>query len=138
MDIGQEWTTGPDLLDVFKAKLGAVAVDSLAGPALLQRHPNFVNDIWGIDDGIISLLINVPRFMKPKAHQARRRALDAVLDWQAWARQSFTPEAVDEYGNDPFWGTSFFRDRQDVFMNVDGFNYDAMASEDLSFIWRYV
>ncbi|ROW11809.1 hypothetical protein VPNG_04993 [Cytospora leucostoma] len=77
----------------------------------------------------------MPRFMIPKAHQARQRALAAVLDWQAWAMENFTPEAVDDGGNDPFWGSSFFRERQELFLGMDGFFHDALASVDLSFIW---
>lgn len=138
LEIGHDWTNVPDLLDVFKSNITAATVDSLAGPALLQRHPNFINDIWAIDQGVIGLLLNTPRFMNAEAHQARHRALEAVVDWQAWARQNFTPESVDEGGNDPFWGSSFFRERQETFMSMDGFDYDAIASEDLSFIWRYV
>ncbi|KAJ0108222.1 hypothetical protein J7T55_000187 [Diaporthe amygdali] len=135
LEIGQEWENVSDLLDVFKSNLTAATVDSLAGPALLQRHPSLVKDIWTIDKNIIGLLLKMPRFMNPKAHQARDRALEAVQDWQAWARQNFTPDAVDEEVNDPFWGSSFFRERQELFLAMDGFSYDAIASEDLSFIW---
>lgn len=136
LEIRQDWTNVPDLLDFFKSNLTAATVDALTGPALLRRHPNFVNDIWAIDKGVIGLLLKTPRFMNSEAHQARHRALQAVVDWQAWARQNFTPDSVDEGGNDPFWGSSFFRKRQDTFLGMDGFDYDAVAAEDLSFIWR--
>jgi hypothetical protein len=138
LEIGREWIYIPDLLDIFKSDLTAATVDSLAGPALLRRHPSFTNDIWDVDTNITGLVLRTPRFLNAKAHQARDRALNAVLDWHAWASQNFAPETVDEEGNDPFWGCGFFRDRQDMFAKMDGFDPRALASEDLSFIWRSV
>lgn len=132
----EEWTHIPDLLSIFTSDLTAAVLDSMAGPALLQRHPSFAKDLWDIDEGIMSFVLKKPRFMNPKAHQARQRALAAILDWQTWARENFAPETVDKDGNDPFWGCKFFRERQEMFSNMDGFGPNAVASEDLSFIWR--
>lgn len=138
LDIGHDWATVPDLLDLFKANLSAATMDSLVGPGLLQRHQGFVNDLWAIDKGIVCLLLNAPRFVNAEAHKARDRALSALCDWQDWARQNFNPESIDEGGDDPFWGSSYFRTRQETCMRMDGFSNDAIASENLSLIWGYV
>ncbi|OTB09271.1 hypothetical protein M426DRAFT_7286 [Hypoxylon sp. CI-4A] len=135
LEIGQEWSYLSDFMDIFKTALTSASVDSLAGPTLLLRHPSFANDIWAIDEYITGFLLKLPRFINPEAHRARDRALAAVLDWHAWANQNFTPESVDAEGNDPFWGCKFFRERQKAFYNMDGFDADAIASQDLSFIW---
>ncbi|KAI1212616.1 cytochrome P450 [Annulohypoxylon truncatum] len=135
LDIGPEWSYLPDFMYIFKSALTAATVDSLAGPALLLRHPSFAQDMWAIDENVTKFILKTPRFMNPKAHQARDRALAAVFDWHAWARQNFTPDAVDGEGNDPFWGCRFFRERQETFSSMDGFDAVAIASEDLSFIW---
>ncbi|KAI1855549.1 hypothetical protein JX266_000414 [Neoarthrinium moseri] len=135
LDIATEWTYIPDFLDIFKSDLTAATVDSLAGRRLLQQSPSFVKDLWTIDKHITGLVLKLPRFFNPKAHQARDRAFNAVLDWQSWATQNFNPEAIDSEGNDPFWGCGFFRERQNLFLNIDGFDRHAIASEDLSFIW---
>jgi hypothetical protein len=137
LDIGREWVDVPDLMDVFKSDLTAATVDSFAGPALLQQYPSFIKDLWIIDDSITGFILKLPRFMNVRAHQARDRALAAVLDWHAWARRNFKPETVDRDGNDPYWGCKFFRERQNTFSSMDGFGPDAIASEDLSFLWRY-
>lgn len=104
----------------------------------MSRHPDFVGDVWAMDENLMGFLVNLPRFMNPDAHQARQRAIEAVRDWHSWARDNFTPESVDEAGNDPFWGTRFFRERQQIFSKMDGFCDDALASVDLSVVWRYV
>ncbi|KAK8061819.1 hypothetical protein PG994_008185 [Apiospora phragmitis] len=135
LQISQEWTELPDIMDIFKSDLTTAAVDALAGPAVIQRHPSFARDMWLIDENITDFIQKRPRFMNRKAHQARDRALAAVLDWRAWAARNFTPKAVDEEGNDPFWGSSFFREREEAFSNMDGFDAAAKASADLSFIW---
>ncbi|PHH67385.1 hypothetical protein CDD81_155 [Ophiocordyceps australis] len=133
--VEDDWTHLADFLNIFKHHLTAAAVDSLAGPALMARHANFAHDLWSIDENILGFLLKLPRFLNLAGHRQRDRALDAVQDWHAWARDNFYPESIDEEGNDPFWGSAFFRDRQQLFSNMDGFDSRAMASEDLAFIW---
>jgi len=70
-----------------------------------------------------------------KAHRIRRRAIEAVKTWQQHARDHFTEAAVDENGDDEFWGSGFFRERHDMFLNMDGFDHDAIASSDFGAIW---
>jgi hypothetical protein len=76
--------------------------------------------------------------LNPKAHQARDRALEAVENWRAWATDKSTSEPIDGDEDDPFWGSAFFRKRNELFSNMDGFDARAMASEDLSMLWLYV
>lgn len=66
---------------------------------------------------------------------ARNRVLKAVQIWQQHARDKFDDSALGPDGNDPFWGTSFFRERHKMFLEMDGFDYKAIASEDLGAIW---
>lgn len=136
LEVDQEWTYVPDFLRIFKFHLTAAVVDSMASPMLMQRNPTFADDLWAIDESLAGFLIRKPRFLNRTGYQARDRAIAAVRDWHSWARENFTPEAVDKDGDDPFWGSSFFRERQEMFSKMDGFTDDAIACEDLSFIWR--
>ncbi|KAI1821136.1 cytochrome P450 [Xylaria intraflava] len=138
LDFSDEWTHVPDFTAIFKSDLTAAVMDALAGPGLMRRNPSFAEDLWAFNEGVGRLLLGLPRFLSWKSHQARRRVLDAVRDWQAWASKNFTPDSIDEDGNDPFWGCKFFRERQEMFAKVDGFGVDAVASEDLSFLWSSV
>jgi hypothetical protein len=134
--LGPEWTYLSDLQEIFKGDLTAAAVDALTGPALQHRHPDFVKNLWALDHRIMSFTFNVPRFLNRTAWIAREKAMTAIKDWHKWARDNFDPSTIDENGDDPFWGSGFFRERCDMFSNMDGFDWDAIASQELSFIWR--
>jgi hypothetical protein len=69
------------------------------------------------------------------AYAVRRRALKAVQVWQQHAREHFTDSAIDSDGDDPFWGSSFFRERQEMFLEMDGFDFADIASSDFGAIW---
>ena len=42
---------------------------------------------------------------------------------------------IDSDGDDSLWGSSFFRKRQKMFLEMDGFDHTAIASEDFGAIW---
>lgn len=66
---------------------------------------------------------------------ARERVLNAVQVWQQHARENFDSSAVGPDGDDPFWGSSLFRERHDMYLKMDGFDHKAIASEDFGAIW---
>lgn len=136
LEPSQEWSHFPDFADTFKHYLTRALVDSLAGPFLNEQHPSFVNDLCIMNRDMPKLALKLPRFLVPKAYQALNRARNAVLDWHTWAMENFTSEAIDGDGDDTFWGCAVFRERQSVFAKMDGFDALAIASQDLSFIWR--
>ncbi|KAE8341152.1 hypothetical protein BDV24DRAFT_151346 [Aspergillus arachidicola] len=107
--VGGDWITWDNLLDLFLYDTTSSAIDSLCGRYLLRRHPELLKVL--------------------------DRALAALKDWHTWARENFDPASVDEHGDDPYWGTRFFRDRQEMFRAMDGFDADAIASQDLAFLW---
>lgn len=61
--------------------------------------------------------------------------MNAVKVWQQHARDNYSDSALDADGDDPFWGSSFFRERQEMFLEMDGFDHAAIASEDFGAIW---
>ncbi|KAL5342018.1 cytochrome P450 [Aspergillus crustosus] len=138
LPITTEWVVKDDLLDIFRSDITSAVLDAMCGPYLLEKHPHFLHDLWMIEDNIWKLLSRFPRFLAPRVYSARDRALAAIKDWHAWARENFDSTEVDEQGNDPFWGSQFFRDRQPMFQKMDGFNADAIAAQDLAFFWGAV
>ena len=61
--------------------------------------------------------------------------LNAVGVWQQHARDHYNDSAIGADGDDPFWGSSFFRERHQIFLEMDGFDHAAIASEDFGAIW---
>ncbi|KAH8433492.1 cytochrome P450 [Aspergillus melleus] len=136
--LGSEWEHWPDFLGFFETEISTATVNALCGKYLLKRSPNFLKDFWKMDREAGVLFKGTPRIFAPKVYATRDRLLAAIKDWQAFARQNFHPSTVEPSGDDPFWGSSFFRDRQGVFMDMDGMDYDAIASEDFGAIWASV
>ena len=60
--------------------------------------------------------------------------MNAVQTWQQHAREHYSNSALDSNGDDPYWGSSFFRERHNMFLEMDGFDYAAIASEDFGAI----
>lgn len=135
IEVAEHWTHIPDFTKFFKFHVTAAAVDAMVGPYLMQHYPSLADDLWSIEENFGSFITKLPRFVNPEAHRLRERALNSVRQWHVWARENFTPASVDEDGNDPYWGTAFFRDRQKTLSNMDGFTHEALASTDLSFLW---
>ncbi|KAE8330692.1 cytochrome P450 [Aspergillus sergii] len=135
--VGGDWITWDNLLDLFLYDTTSSAIDSLCGRYLLRRHPELLKVLWTLDDNLWKILWRFSRFLAPASYAARDRALAALKDWHTWARENFDPASVDEHGDDPYWGTRFFRDRQERFRAMDGFDAGAIASQDPAFLWVY-
>ncbi|KAF2746815.1 cytochrome P450 [Sporormia fimetaria CBS 119925] len=131
----QGWSRVPDLMEFFQNDVTAAVVDAMCGTHLLEANPGFLEDFWAIDHNVMTLFTRASRFFASQAEAARDRALAAVKNWHQWARYNFDPDSVGPDGDDPYWGTKFFRDRQNMFLGMDGFNADAVASQELAFLW---
>jgi hypothetical protein len=138
LPIGGDWVRRDDLLDLFNKEITHSVIDSLCGKHLTQQHPGFINNLWELDNGVWKLLLRFPRFLAHGTYAARDSAILAIRDWHSWAAGNFDPVYIDEVSNDPFWGSQFFQDRQKMFQDMDGFNADAIASQDLAFVWGFV
>lgn len=84
---------------------------------------------------MLTVVPGIPWFLAPRAYAARKRVLNAVRIWQQYAREHFDDSAIDINGDDPFWGSSLFRERQKMFLEMDGFDHAATASPDFGAIW---
>lgn len=86
----------------------------------------------------LTSLTGIPWFLAPRAYAARKRVLDSFQLWQQYARDHFEESSIGADGDDPYWGSSFFRKRQGMFLEMDGHNYADISSQDFGFIWAYV
>ncbi|KAK7740481.1 hypothetical protein SLS53_005324 [Cytospora paraplurivora] len=134
-DIGSDWDQRDDLMKFVGDEATVSIINALCGPYLLELNPHFLQDYWSFDRNLQTYLQGIPWFLAPKAYAARKRVLDAVKLWQQHARDHFDDSAIGADGDDPFWGSSVFRERQDMFLEMDGFDYDAIASADFGAIW---
>ncbi|KAL9620892.1 MAG: hypothetical protein Q9160_004675 [Pyrenula sp. 1 TL-2023] len=133
--IGSEWEYRDDLMKVIGDEATVSIFNALCGPYLLSLNPHFLQDYWDFDRNLQTYLQGVPRFLARRAYFIRKRCLDTVKVWQQHARDHCKDSAISADSDDPFWGSSFFRERQKMFLEMDGFDYDAIASEDFGAIW---
>ncbi|KAI1400296.1 cytochrome P450 [Hypoxylon fuscum] len=133
--IGSSWEYRADLMKVVGDEATVSILNALCGPYLLSLNPHFLQDYWDFDRNLQTYLQGVPWFLAPRAYAVRKRVLDAVKAWQQHARDHCNDSVIGADGDDPFWGSSFFRERQEMFLEMDGFDYAAIASEDFGAIW---
>ncbi|RAL09369.1 cytochrome P450 [Aspergillus homomorphus CBS 101889] len=135
LPISDDWVSWDNFVTFFEQELTAPFLNSLCGDYLLRAHPDFLANRWTFENNIWSMIFGLPRFLAPRAYRARDGALRALKDWHVWALQNFDPALVDADGDDPVWGSKFFRERKTIFDTIDGFDLDAIATHDLAFIW---
>ncbi|KAI1342556.1 cytochrome P450 [Xylariaceae sp. FL0016] len=133
--VGSDWVCHEDLMSLVGNEATVATLNALCGPYLLKLNPNFLQDYWEFDRNLQTYLQGMPWFLAPRAYAARKRALNATQIWQQHARDHFDESKMDANGDDPFWGSSFFRERHRMFLEMDGFDRAAIASEDFGAIW---
>lgn len=132
---GSKWVHRDDLMQTVGDVVTISTLDALCGPHLLRLNPNFLHDFWVFDRNLQTYLQGIPWLLAPMAYRARQRVLKAVQTWQQFARDNFEDSSVGPDGDDPYWGTNFFRERHKMFLQMDGFDHKAIASADLGAIW---
>jgi hypothetical protein len=129
-----------DFVDFFNNDVTAALLDAMCGKGLLERNPAFTTAFGIFCDNLPAYMKRVPRFLASQAYKARDEVLAGVADWHSWASQNFDANTtpLDEYGDDPIWGSKFFRERFSTFVYDMGFDPRDMASLDLGFLFGSV
>lgn len=123
--------------DFFVDDVTAALLTAMCGNGLLDRNPTLTKAFRTFCDSLPTFMKRTPRIFAPQAYRARDEVLAAMRDWQTWASQNFdaatTP--LDEGGDDPYWGSKFFRERFLTFVYEMGFDPEDMASMELGFLF---
>lgn len=136
LEIGDSWIEMPDFLEFFQLEITPVVIEAMCGPILFSQNPDFARDFWEYNLWLPALSKGLPRFLIPEAYEIRDKILNNIKQWHAYARKHFDRTKIDADGDaDPFWGCEFIRARQQMFLSMDDFDYDALASSDFGAIW---
>jgi hypothetical protein len=129
-----------DFLEFFIHDVTGALLDALCGKGLIERNPTFPSAFWIFCDNLPTFMKRTPQFLAPQAYKAREEVLEAVADWQEWASSNFDPNTtpLDGEGDDPYWGSKFFRERYSTFVYDMGFDARDMVSMELGFLFGYV
>jgi cytochrome P450 len=131
-----EWTESSSIMDFWLPPLVASLNEALAGPILETLNPNFTQNFIAFVPYAHALMKGLPRWLAPEAHRLRNSLTRDVKQWQDIARGCFRAQDVASDGDsDPWWGSAFFRHRQQYLMAVDAWDHEAVASSDFGLLW---
>lgn len=132
----RDWMEIPDLYDFLRNEMFHAALRALCGEHIFGVCPNFVKEFWEFDSALTYLLRRVPRWLCPKSHAARDRALSSIKRWHKSARTHFDWNNEDSVNAEwePVYGARLMRARQEMFKGI-GQSDDGSASLDLGMLW---
>jgi hypothetical protein len=113
--------------------MGPAIIDAILSPALLQRHPEFLQNFWVVHENTWKLLSGLPSFLVPKPRAAANVCLNAIKSWHAWARSQSDPaeDHPSTKQSDAFWGSKHVRERQNWVGDVSGFTRFGVGVSEL-------
>lgn len=139
LDVQEEWRCLPDVMDFWLPTMTSAMNEAIAGPLLECVNPSFTQNLLKYYPYLQSLMKGTPRLLVPEAYQLQESLIGDVKIWHAIARARFQESEINpETGNDPWWGSAFIRERQQMLKRVDGWDYESIASSDFGVLWGYV
>ncbi|KAH8788281.1 cytochrome P450 [Diaporthe sp. PMI_573] len=128
-----EWVEIPDFYRWWRTRQMAAGLKALCGPHLVRLSPSIADDLWEFFEGWPLLTLPLSSLHSAKTLAARRRILDAIKKWHAFAKEHKDYEKEDpDY--DEYWGGPHFRARYAWCMNSGMMDEEAIAAEDFSLI----
>lgn len=133
--IGDEWLECPDLYSFIQALLTGPAIEAMCGPVLMRHNGTFVDDFWKFHKNVLYFVRGCPRWLAPRVWENRDKLLVDVKNWHTYAQKNFDESCIEPDGYDRFYGSPLIRSRQSYLSQIDSFDADAIASQDLGLIW---
>ena len=125
-----------DLYGFLYDLLSPTQIDTLFGTSFLAMNPNFAFDFREFHRGLPYLLRGYPRWLSPKAWDARERCLESIKGWHAFCREKKrTGEVQSDEERTLFYGSRYIENRQAMHSKMKALDADAIASSELGVIW---
>lgn len=107
----------------------------MVGPILESVNPTFTDDFIEFYPYAHPLMKGIAQLFMPRATALRESLMRDFRTWHSVARAGFKETDVEEDNTDRWWGLLAIRERQRLFTQVDGWDYDALASLDFGLLW---
>ena len=120
-----EWVEMDDLFDFARRLVANATCESILGSKFLTKFPDFVDNFYVYNSKIRRLLQGWPRFLVPRAWQARKRCIEIMRQW----RKTLNVHDFD--------GSPMMLKRWSYFEKWN-ISDEAIASQDLGILWGYV
>jgi len=136
LNIQAQWTSFPDLADFWLPPMTSAMNEALAGPILECVNPEFTNTLLKYYFYLHSLMKGVPRWLIPEAYNLQENLIRDVATWHAIAKARFQESDIDiTTDRDPWWGSAFMRERQNLLKQVDSWDAHSIAASDFGIFW---
>ncbi|MCJ1471803.1 hypothetical protein MMC13_000444 [Lambiella insularis] len=122
--IGNEWSEMPDLFTFLRPYISHSTVEAMCGSHFVADYPNFVEDFWRFNSSMPKHLQGWPRWLAPKAWQARDRCIETMKTW----RKSYQ-------NSHHFSGNMMIPQRWNYFSKMRGISEIGVACSDLGILW---
>ncbi|KAL8725779.1 MAG: hypothetical protein Q9166_007144 [cf. Caloplaca sp. 2 TL-2023] len=121
--VQDEWVEMDDLFEFLRPLISCSTVEAMCGANFLKAFPDFVATFWTFNNKMPRLLQGYPRWMIPRAWQARDRCISTMRQW----RKITNDENFD--------GNVMIQRRWDYFSKMQGLSDDGVACSDLGILW---
>ena len=122
--ITEEWVEMDDLFGFVRPLISRSTIQAMCGASFLRMFPEFFDDFWYFNYNMPKLLHRCPRWMVPKAWQARDRCIAVMKKW----RKEFQ-------GNPDFDGSAMIPQRWACFSKMQDLSDDGVACSDVGILW---
>ncbi|KAM7212312.1 cytochrome P450 [Rhypophila decipiens] len=136
-EVGSEWVTYPDLVVWLQRFMFQAATSSLMGEHVFRINPNFSDDFWEFVSHLPTLVKAFPRWMNPKAWEARGRCVRTIEKWHkhAWENVDHSTDDDDSVEYEEFFGARIMRVRYNYARKMERMSDEARAAEDLAMVF---
>lgn len=110
--IREDWTEYPDFFDFLQIVIRA-NIETLLGSKILELNPTLVQDFCDAKTYAPDYFRGWPRWLIPRAFQARDRVINGIEKWHKYALEhgDYTNIGDGEPDWDPIWGTQYSKVR---------------------------
>lgn len=138
LELSNEWVEHNDFQIFFQGLFGPPIIESIFGPTLLRLNPTLIEDLYEFDNNIPWLARAIPSFIMARPYRIRKRLTSHFRKWHTYATQNFTESSIYQDGDgDPFWGSTFIRNRHAMFSRVGDHDEDAVVALDMGLSFGY-
>lgn len=123
--VHSEWVVMEDLFGFLRPLISYSTIEAMCGAHFLDRFPDFGECFWRFNSQMPMLLRGLPRWMTPKAWQARDRCVSMMKQWRK----------ISNDGN--FDGNAMMMRRWSYFSKMQGLSEHGVACSDLGILWGY-
>lgn len=134
-EIGDDWVQIPDLTNLVQRYVLESAMCTFFGPYMISLNPTIVDDFCHFNEYIRLLFMGMPRWLIPRAYEARDRMLQCIKRWYEHASENCEVAELEDVDWEPYYGSRFIRERQGLLAKRGVVDETARAAENFANLW---